>query len=319
MLALGKKKMQPNTLAAVCLEGEGTAVAKIRRTSDLPPTLEFCGFHQSEEQEAGKVGLEKLVKQAKLEHTLCVSLIELAEYSLLMVEAPDVQAEEMRAAIRWRIKDLIDFSVDEAVIDVFEVPDTKSSGRKAMLYAVVARANDVKKRIDLLQEAGLNLEVIDIPELALRNIAAMLPEDVGGVALVYIGHDTGLITITRQQTLYLSRRLASGVSALPATLMQSNDQDLIEDWLDTIIVEIQRSLDYYESNFAMPQISSLVITPLAQELPGVADYVSGQLDIPTRILDIQSLIDSELDLDNQMQSQCLLAIGAALRSEDVSQ
>ncbi|NKB38817.1 MAG: hypothetical protein GKR93_16925 [Gammaproteobacteria bacterium] len=101
--------------------------------------------------------------------------------------------------------------------------------------------------------------------------------------------------------------------------MHSTDQDLIEDWLDTVIVEIQRSLDYYESHFAMPQISSLVITPLSQELPGVAEYISGQLDIPTRILDIQSLIDSELELDSQMQSQCLLAIGAALRSEDVRQ
>ena len=308
--------MQPDTLAAVSLEGEGTAVAKIRRASDMPPTLEFCGFHQGKEADAGRSGLDKLVKEARIDNTLCISLVELADYSLLMVEAPDVQPEEMRAAIRWRIKDLIDFNIDDAVIDVFEVPETKSGGRAAMVYAVVARAADVKKRIDLLQDAGLNLEIIDIPELALKNIAAMLPEDVGGVAMVYIGQDNGLITITRQQTLYLSRRLASGLGALPTTLMHSNDPDLIEDWLDTIIVEIQRSLDYYESHFAMPQIASLVITPLSQELPGVAEYVSEQLDIPTRILDVQNLIDSELQLDTKMQSQCLLAIGAALRAED---
>ncbi len=315
MFALAKKKMQLNTLAAVCPQGDGIAVARIRQNTDVPPTLEFCAYQQVNSEQSDKAAFDKLIKQAQLDRALCVSLIELDDYSLVMVEAPDVQPEELRAAIRWRIKDLIDFNVDDAVIDVFEVPDTKTGGRNTMVYAVVARAAVVKKRIDLLLDAGLNLEVMDIPELALRNVAALLPEDVAGVALVYIGHDKGLITITRQQTLYLSRRLATGVNALPDTLMQSNDPDVIENWLDGIIVEIQRSLDYYESHFSLPQISSLVVTPLSRELPGVAEYISDQLDIPTRILDVQTLIDSELVLDSQMQSQCLLAIGAALRDE----
>jgi MSHA biogenesis protein MshI len=318
LFGLLKKKMHPNTLAAVCPEAKGVAVAQIRRDGDVAPLLEFCEYHQLDTGGSDKAALEKLVKEAQLDRSLCVSLVELGDYSLVMVEAPDVQPEEVRGAIRWRIKDLIDFNIDDAVIDVFEVPNTKAGGKNAMVYAVVARAAEVKQRIERLLGAGLNLEVVDIPELALRNIAALLPEDVAGVALVYIGQDNGLITITRQQTLYLSRRLASGVNALPDTLMQSNDQDTIENWLDGIIVEIQRSLDYYESHFSLPQVSSLVITPLPRELPGVAQYISDQLDISTRMLDVQTLIDSEHALDSQLQSQCLLAIGAALRLESAS-
>jgi len=313
---LMKKKMRANTLAAVYPSPEGIAVASVRRDRDMPPTLEHCAYQSLESARRERDVLENLVDTARLGRSRCVSLLGLGDYSLVMVEAPDVQPDEMRAAVRWRIKDLIDFNVDDAVIDTFAVPDTRSGGRNAMVYAVVAPLERVRKHIDRLLEAGLHLDVVDIPELALRNLAALLPEDVGGVALVHIGQEKGVITITRQQTLYLSRRLASGVNALPDTLMQSNDPDAIEKWLDGIIVEIQRSLDYYESHFALPPVGGLVVTPLSREVPGVAQYMSDQLDMSTRILDLHTLIDSEAELDSELQARCLLSIGAALRDEE---
>lgn len=310
-----KKKIQPNALAAVCPGRDGVAFARIRHEKDLPPVLDLCRFQPLEPGQSERDLLADISGEYKLDRYVCVSLVELGDYSLLMVEAPDVQPEELRAAVRWRIKDLIDFHIDDAVIDVFEVPDTKATGKNKMMYAVVARSDAVKRQIDELEGAGINLSVIDIPELALRNIASLLPEDAGGVGLVYIQEDRGLITITRQSTLYLSRRIEKGTNALPDTVMHAGDPDVMEPWLDSIIIEIQRSLDYYESHFAQPQVSSLVLTPLPREVPGIAEYITKNLEIPTRILEINSLLDSREDIDPAMQSQCLLAIGAALRHE----
>ena len=312
MFSLMRKKVRPNVLAGVYPGAEGTAIATVRREPDVPPTLELAAWQPA--APAGEQGevLSRLVSKTNVDECHCVGLVNLEDYSLVLVEAPAVEPEEMRAAIRWRIKDLIDFDIDNAVVDVFDVPESKS-GRANMVYGVVAPLKAVKDRADSLTQAGLNLEVIDIPELALRNIAALLPEDVGGVALVYIGQDGGLITITRQQTLYLSRRISTGINALPDTLMQANDPDVIERWLDNIIVEVQRSLDYYDSHFSLTPVTSLVLTPLPGEMPSVAQYISDQLDISTRILDIHTLVDSDLSLGSELQYQCLLAIGAALR------
>ena len=248
MPGLFKKKIRRDTVAAICPGSEGVALAEIRRDKDVPPLLDVCRFLPLEPGQSEKSLLHNLAGEYHLDRYPCVSLVELGEYSLLMVEAPDVQPDELRAAIRWRIKDLIDFHIDDAVVDVFEVPDTKAAGKNKMMYAVVARSSAVKQRIDALLDADVNLDVIDIPELALRNIAALLPEDAGGVALLYISDYRGLITITRQSTLYLSRRIEKGISALPDMAMQADDPDIIEPWLDNIIVEIQRSLDYYESH-----------------------------------------------------------------------
>lgn len=292
-------------------------MAQIRREKDLPPILELCSYQPREANKPGEKEFQKICNEYDLENLTCVSIMELGSYNLLMVEAPDVQPDELRAAIRWKIKDLIDFHIDDSVVDVFEVPDSKGTATKnRMMYVVVARATSVKARIDQLLNAGMNLTVIDIPELALRNIASLLPEDVGGVALIYIGQDKGLITITRQSTLYLSRRIEKGISALPYTAMHDDDPDVLREWLDGIIVEVQRSLDYYESHFSKPQVSSIVVTPLPRQFDGVEKYISEQLDIPVRILDVNSLIDVQETMDPTLQANCILAIGAALRKED---
>ena len=95
MIGLLKKKMHANTLAAVCPDGAGVAVAQIRRDNDVPPMLELCEYRGFESGKDDKVALEKLVKDTKLDHSLCVSLVELDDYSLVMVEAPEVQPEEL--------------------------------------------------------------------------------------------------------------------------------------------------------------------------------------------------------------------------------
>ena len=317
MLQLFKKSIRKDAQVAVCFDEHAISLARVRRDKDMPPMLDYCEVQQVDNLSLQGAELARLTNNHHLDNYECVSTLELGNYNLLLVEAPDVQPEELRAAIRWRVKDLIDFHIDDAVVDVFEVPNQKTAGRNKMMYAVVARADVVKQKIEQLIKAGLHLNVIDIPELALRNIAALLPEDVGGVALVYIGESSGLITITRQSTLYFSRRIEIGLRELPETIM-SADNDLVTSWLDSIIVEVQRSLDYYESHFSQPQVSAIVVSPMSKEVPGMLNYLSSQIDVPVRTLNVNELIDVTEPVSVEMQSYCMLAIGAALREESVA-
>lgn len=311
MLGLLKQKVDRQALVAVCPSADAVAIARVRRNRDTPPVLELCESHPTASLSVQAAEIAQLARSHGLDKNLCATTLGLGNYSLLFVEAPDVPPSELRAAIRWRVKDLIDFHIDDAVIDVFEVPNQKATGKNAMMYAVVARASVVRGQIALLAGAGLNLDVIDIPELALRNIAALLPEDVAGVALLYLSARSGLITLTRQGTLYLSRRIETGWEML------AGDQDHLESKLDRIVVEIQRSLDYYESHFMQPGITNVVVTPLPEGLDGVAEYLRDQLGVAVRGMDVGSLIDTEQSFGRDVQCRSLVAIGAALRQESV--
>lgn len=257
------------------------------------------------------------------------ALMAATEYQLLLVEAPRVDASELRSAVRWRIKDLIDYHLDDAVIDVFELPGQRQNAQgQVMMYAIAARQSVVRKKIDQLERLGFNLDVVDIPEMALRNIAAQTPEDQTGVALLSIGESSSSVLITRQGQLYLARRMEIGAGKLReqpnADKPLAEDPDPYGDPLDMVLdrlvgsiaLEIQRSIDYYDRHFGQSTIAGVVIAPAGPGLGGIDSRLKRQLGLPVRRLDFNAMLDCTKPIAETDQAKCALAIGAALRYEE---
>lgn len=319
MFPFWRKEAAAGALVSLGFRPDGVAVARVLRSGGAPPVLDLCAFEPAEEV-ADAQNLARFARRHGFETTPCSIVVEPEAYSLLLVEAPQVPPDELRAAIRWRIRDLIDFHIDDAVIDLFDVPIEKTAVRTRMMYVVAARVPAIKPRTDLVQDAHLRLSVVDIPELAQRNVAAQLPEDVGGVALLHLSEASGLITLTRQSTLYLARRFESGAETAGAPLHfdqeGGGEEADAHAWLDSLVVEVQRSLDYYESTFSQPPIGTLVIAPLEDPPAGMTDYLSAQLGVEVRLLDLNTIIDCTEPMDGALQARCFPAIGAALRQEE---
>lgn len=307
-------------LTALGFSGEGVGVARVLRRDGVPPVLDLCEYRPLEAGRTRARVLEELARAHALDTTPCSIVVDPGVYSLLLLEAPEVPPEEMRAAVRWRIQDLIDFHIDDAVVDVFDVPRSQGAGRPQMMYVVAARVPQVRESTELVQDADLDLAVVDVPELAQRNIAAQLPEDASGVALLYLSTRSGLITLTRQATLYLARRIETGLGALQLSPAfgggEAESSTDTHGWLDALAVEVQRSLDYYESNFSQPPIVNLVIAPLEKPIPGMVEYLASQLGINVRALDLHSVVDCHRPLDTALQARCFSLIGGALRAEE---
>lgn len=319
MFSFRKRGAAAGGYAALEFTARGIGFASITRADGGPAVLESCEFV------AGTAGdwdqrLEDLARRHDLGRRPCSIVVGHDAYSLLLVEAPEVPPEELKAAVRWRIADLIDFHVDDAVIDVFAVPEHRSGARAKMMYVVAARAGRIGERTALAYEAGIDLEVVEIPELAQRNVAAELPEDVAGVGLVHLSERAGLITLTRQSTLYLARRLDVGLDVLRVSAPpgSSAEEPAVRQWLDGLVIELQRSLDYYESNFAQAPIGHLVFAPMPEPVPGLEDYFAAQLGVSARVLDLNDLVDCAEPLDGPAQAGCFAALGAALRQEQVT-
>ncbi|MGB5306157.1 MAG: pilus assembly protein PilM, partial [Gammaproteobacteria bacterium] len=234
------------------------------------------------------------------------------DYQLLVVNTPEVPAPELRSAIRWLIHDMIDYHVDDAVLDVFDAPPGGPNNLQQQMYVVVARSTAVKQRIDRLEQAGVNLEIIDIPELAMRNIAASLPEDENGLLMLHFDRDECIITITRQGNLYLTRTLDIGYRQLQETA--ADPQPLV----NRLTLEIQRSMDYFERHFQLAPVRSLVILPPPLPVQDIADALQGMLGITTRILKLGEVVECDSEPEATVAAQYLLATGAALRTETVA-
>lgn len=300
---------------------DGLAVATVERVREGRPRLLACHWGSTEGQPVERE-LKAERQRSKLSRGRVCTVLGPSEYQLLLVEAPRVEPTELRAAMRWRIKDLIDFHIDDAVIDVFEIPGQQQRGQgQSMMYAVVATQMMVRKRIGLIESADLKLEAIDIPELVLRNVAALTPEDASGLVMLQLDRDGGLITLTRQQHLFLARRIDAGSTALLEAAAASDgpatdEYGPVSDLVDAIVLEIQRSIDYYDRHFAQPPLAAVLVAPPGPGLGWLEEQLNRRLGLPVRRLDLNSLLDIPQPLDEATQARCLLAIGAALRIED---
>lgn len=301
---LRRKDADLNT--AVCIEPAGVSFAEVRWAHGRPQLI-ACEFQPTPSNDTD-AALQQAAKRAGARD--CATVMPLGSYSLLLIEAPEVPAPELRAAVRWRIRDLIDFHIDDAVLDVFDAPASGARGQ-THLYVVVSRSSEVKTLADRLQDAGIKLGVIDIPELALRNIAARLPEDEQGVALLYFGAQRGVIALCRNQTLYLARTLEMGSERLCEAAADGHTEALF----DTLALEVQRSLDYYDRHFQQAPISHLVIAPLGEPLPGLVESLRGNIGLNVRMLELAEAVDGAEKVAPEQAGACLLALGAALRRE----
>lgn len=309
-----KRKPKFNYLTGVSLAPDGVAIAAIDRSESGKPQLLFCDYQPNKGEQANQKILAEMVGQRGLQHAPCVSVIQSGQHTVLLVEAPDVDAAELKNAMRWRIKDLIDFHIDDAVIDVFEIPG-QTSGHAKLMYAVATRTAVIREQIDTINNAELELNIIDIPELVCRNITSMLPEDVNGVAFLYLTGNSGLITLTRQSVLYLARNIDADISQVTIDGDIDSHDPQVSIFLDGIVLQIQRSLDYYESHFSQPPINSLVVAPMSRNIPGMVTYVANNLGISVRMLDVNELLKTTEPISETVQASCITAIGAALRIE----
>lgn len=311
-MQLFRKARKKDGWLAIALQRDGVAAACVKPGRNGKPFVRFARFLPGQ---ADPAVLEKAGREGHANLYRCVTLLSGGEYQLLSVEAPNVPKEEMRTAIPWRLKDILDFPVAEATVDVLDIPvDAAAQVRAQQLaFAVAARNSVIRLRQELFLDAKLELEVIDIPEMAQRNISAMLEPEGRGLAMLSFGDDGGLLTVSYRGELYLSRRF-------DLTLDQLLDQDYDRKHagFDRITLELQRSLDHFERQFYFISVSRLVLTPSTVE--GLEEYLSSNLYIPVETLDLPGLFDLERApelADKAMQQRFFLVLGAALRTEPV--
>ncbi len=256
--------------------------------------------------------LKNWVADRRLTNAVCHIVLGADTYQILLVEPPDVPVEELRGAIRWRLKDLLNIPVEQAALEVFALPADGSRGNKKMVYVVACESKKIKAIIDMVAEAGLVLDSIDINELALRNLVLRLlpPEQAErGVALARIRSGVGSVYIYRTGNLYLGRSFSLNyngglLDALPE---------------ESLALELQRSLDYYERQMgqAPPAVIYVCGEHVSEDKIGAVLKASlaPRVQWLNPALAVQVMQDES---DDQVSQQCVAAIGAALRQPRVA-
>jgi MSHA biogenesis protein MshI len=311
MAWFSKKKALPGWMV-VSTDTDAIRLACIDRSTPGKPKVDHWGIVKKNENDGAE--LERVADEYKLGRYRCATLLHPAEYQLLMVDAPNVPREELKAAIRWRVKDLLDYHIDDATMDVLDVPvDNEAPGKSHYMYAVAAKNETVQAQIAQFERAKIPLQVIDIPETAQRNIAQLYETADRGVGMLTFDYAGGLFTLSFKGELYLARRLELTWSQLVGS--RENQR---QTYFERISVEVQRSLDHFERQYQNIAVSELLLGPLPEDI-GLLAFLSSQLYLPLRQINLADALEfSGDDMGAEKQWQLFHVLGAALRAEAIA-
>jgi MSHA biogenesis protein MshI len=309
MLPFLSIRRKPGWLA-ILPQGGWVTLAHVVRKPDSRPEVTLLDSFALEHGE--RDALQRLRVTRHLKSYACTTLMGNGEYTISQLDAPSVPKEERKEALRWSIKDMVNYPVDSACIDVLDIPSKGlPSGRSAGVLVVSAAEQAVRSRVAAFEEARIVLDAVDIPELAQRNVAALLEDENRGLAFLRIDESGMMLTLTFHGELIAVR--SGEMNTLQLT---SSDEEQRARVKERLVLDLQRSLDNFDRQYSHIPISKVVLASYPQ-VENLAAELGENIYVPVQAMDFSSAIDFPAvpELKNPLcQARNLLAIGAALRT-----
>ena len=236
-------RRKPGWLALIPQGGEITLAHVVRRRDSRP---EVCLLDRFVVEASEREALKRLRSARSLKSCTCTTLMAEGEYSLTQIDAPQVPQEERKEALRWAIKEMVAYPVDSACIDVLDVPSAGlPQGRSAGVLVVSAAESAVRSRVAPFEAAKVPLAAVDIPELAQRNVAALLEDENRGLAFLRVDESGMMLTLTFHGELIAVRR-----GEMNTRQLNGADADERARVMERLVLEVQRSLDNFDRQYS---------------------------------------------------------------------
>ncbi len=280
----------------------GVAVVQVQKEKEGEDKI-LCGaFLPSLGQKAQVEALQQWVSSHKLQKSLCVCLIAESDCDINQVDKPQVEESELLQAMTWRIKDLISYDVGSAVVDIYPMP-VSSKKHKQQFSVVSAHETAVAGYVDSIKATGLKLIAIDIHALVGKYLPSVQQGHDQTQAVLSLSESTGVLSIFHDTDLYVSRDFKIGLKQL---IQAGNEGQSVYDLL---LLEIQRSLDYYESYYGLGSVASMLVYPQIPATEKMALYLQKLTNLAIGFVTTEDESNENASLD----SHCFYAYCAALR------
>lgn len=258
-------------------------------------------------------GLRSLNRAHRLKGAKLTGQLGRSQYRLISTEVPDVPREEWCDAMRWRLKDQVDFPLDDAFLDVLAVPQDTQLRQTHPAMAVVAQRVDFNRMVLAADDVGLTWSAVDIPETALCNLSALAETPAQAHALLVFGDAHGMLVITYKGELLMTRNIEVAVSAV------TGSQEARGAALGRAALEVLRTLDTFERMHSQVTLSGLSVVP-PEGGEDVLEVLADLVYVPVKSFELSAWMDLALPDDPVGARMArtpsldeLCAIGAALR------
>ncbi len=238
----------------------------------------------------------------------CSLVLLPGQYQLIVMDALNIPEAEMIKALRWNLKGLSDYDLEDVAIDTCPVPMSASDAQKKMFVAItpLTKLNETRT---LFETAFLNINHVTIAEMALKNLLSLI------YSKQALSAETPLILLSTCNTMrklhifyqnmfYLIRELPPNKVDAVATEEPAE--------LNNIFFEIERSIDFFVNQLNLPDPKYLFFTPGFYRSLNFIQAMGTKLSLTVEMIDLNHYLDIQPALSIEKQHEVFYSIIGAL-------
>ena len=287
--------------------------------------------------------IDDLIKSLKLKTKNIATSISGHSVIIRKIKLPIMTEEEMEASIQWEAEQYIPFEISEVNLD-FQILGPDSADPSQMNVILVAAKKDfVNDYVAVFNECGLSPIVLDIDCFAMENAFEANSEidEQGVVALVNMGSSAMNVNVLKDGVSVFTRDITVGGNMINEEIqkrlgLSSEDaesiklggtvdgvdrsaaDEVIADAMESLVQEVQRSLDFFSATASDDNIQTVFITGGVSRNPSVGKLLNERLGVPVEVLNAfsQVVIDEknfDLEYIDAIGPLMSVAVGLAMR------
>lgn len=273
--------------------------------------------------------IKAMMKQEDFRIKSVVAAVSGPSVVLRTITMAAMSLNELKKSIRYEAERYIPYSVDDAQIDgVILRPAIPGDEKNMEVLLMAAPRNMVRKTEDVIRQAGLVVQAIELEPVALLRLLrlAVPPETLKQtIAFINIGASATSINIINNGVLRSSRAIAVAGNSLTRALGQSLNLSFAEaeklkkekailrtehdavsadasamkifsillPVLTAFVTEIQRSFDFYRSRYSGESVDLVYLIGGGAHLKKIDHFLAGELGLHVETFDSFSGFDKE--------------------------
>lgn len=245
--------------------------------------------------------LEQIIETQKLEGTSCVLIIPPDKVESVQIEMSELPSVDVQASLPWKLKELVSIPPQDMICDYIEM-DIQPLGQPPKAQIMVTSRTYVEGIIAPFHNAKVNIAGITTEQFVLARMQSV--EDAAQLVFVQHKEMAGILLILKNQKICFARKIRG-----TDTVINMMPDQVREHGADTIAIEIQRSIDYYESQLKQPPIKDVLIAIAGENEALIGEILNTNLPVKTRAAKTNNDIEDET---GKISLAYLAALGGAL-------
>lgn len=249
--------------------------------------------------------LTKLIKDFDLTSSVTTMVIPASRVQSTQIETSELPEGDVQAMLPWKMKELINIAPQDMVCDFIDMP-LQPTGQGAKTQVLATSKAYLQAITKPFHEAGADLSAITTEQFAYANL--QVTSD--AAQLVFIQHKKadGVLLIVKNREICFARKIRNS-----ASIMEMTPEQLEMGGSDAIAIEIQRSIDYFESQLKQPPIKNALLSMQGDNAERLVTALNQVLPVRTKLITIDAMEKVE-----GLNISYMTAVGAAIYNQPKS-